>query len=77
MTWQELKEKAKRMGMLIVGANSMLKEHIWVKDNLCFYEGGNMVFDDVDVESRYIVASDLTPDQMYQIMKALQQKESK
>lgn len=72
MTWEELKEKAKKLGgILIVGANSMSKEHIWVRDNLCFYEGGNMVFDDVDVECRYIIASDLTPDQMYAIMEAL------
>lgn len=71
MTWKELCEKAKEMGMLIVGANSILKEHIWVRDNLCFYEGGNIVFDDTDVESRYIVASDRTYEQMYQIMEAL------
>lgn len=55
----------------------MLKEHIWVTDNLCFYDGGNVVFDDVDVESRHIVASDLTPNQMFTVMKALRRKESK
>lgn len=77
MTFEELKQEAKNMGMLIVEANSMLKEHIWVTDNLCFYEGGNIVFDDVDVESRHIVASDLTPNQMFTVMKALRRKESK
>lgn len=77
MQWSELCEKAKKMDMLIVEANSMLKEHIWVTDNLCFYEGGNIVFDDVDVESRHIVASELTPDQMFTVMKALRRKESK
>lgn len=71
MTWEELCEKAKKMGLFVVEANSMSKEHIWVRDNLCFYEGGNMVFDDVDVECRHIVASDLTTDKMYKIMRAL------
>ena len=44
MTWEELKEEAKKMGALIISASSTTPEHIWLGDYLCFYKNGRILF---------------------------------
>ena len=65
LSWEELKEEAKKMGALIY------------KDEICFeYDGGELYisyWNDGRVEADLtIIAQHRTPDQMLAIMKALQ-----
>ena len=71
MTWDKLKEEAKKMGALIVSASSTTPEHIWLGDYLCFYKNGRIEAEDCE-EFYFVLATDRTPDQMLAIMKALQ-----
>lgn len=75
MTWKELKEKAKKLEKLYVNAD--YDSYILVSQNgnyeMKFYEYGDIgVIYDWD-EDDFIIADNLTPDQMYQIMLALRQ----
>lgn len=83
MTWEELKEEAKKMGYEViigyVGDYSYEKIIAGRYKNVFFYRDGTMScpFNYVDEngyakEERTVMASFLIPDQMLAIMKALQ-----
>lgn len=65
MTWEELCEKAKE-----IGAEVYLNA-IYIGCYIKFDRDGSIWFDD-DCGGSYRAYTDRTPDQMYQIMKALQ-----
>ena len=65
MTWEELCDKAKEMGY-----------ELYCEDGLCYLENKNIdlsFFEDGQIEYMYggVISEDRTPEQMYQIMKAL------
>lgn len=64
MIWEELCEKAKELGAGIGESGTIYFSH------LEFYEDGSIYLNKLDEDT--LIASDRTPDQMYQIMKALQ-----
>ena len=67
MTWEELKEEAKKTTIYwnfysnITGTSEWITDHCW-----CFDKDGTVMF------NGEVVAHDRTPDQMLAIMKALQ-----
>lgn len=66
MTWTELCEKAKEMGYEqdnFLG-EALVKE---IRYTMAFYKNG-----DIECNYDYVIVKNRTPDQMYQIMKALQ-----
>ena len=67
MTWEELKEKAKEMGYFLEGYDEeVLYQYEPIETGLFFRQCGTITHSgDVIIENR-------TPEQMYQIMKALQ-----
>ena len=72
MTWDELKEEAKKMGY---NEEPILENGIvWITKkrlsfDLCFNNDGMVL---LDGDEEYILAKDRTPSQMLAIMKALQ-----
>ena len=62
MTWEELKDEAKKMGYDITGVGGLAIED----DVFTFWQDGKIAVDGV------CVSDDRTPDQMLAIMKALQ-----
>lgn len=68
MTWEELKEEAKKMGLkntIIEGTCIEIEDELWFD-----YDGG---FGISNGDGTYkIISNDRTPDQMLAIMKALQ-----
>ena len=79
MTWQELCEKAKKMGSeIVVGSIGKYTYEKIIKGKLCFYRDGEITcpytfineegYPEQDIVK---VADHRTPDQMYQIMEAL------
>jgi len=67
MTWEELKEEAKKMGYNVFDSVN-IKVASWIEtpdNNWCFDRDGTIMYDGL------VVAFDRTPDQMYQIMLAL------
>ena len=68
MTWQELKEEAKKMGYSLKGSFSYYDCEALCLDGLTFCENGMFFIDGFFGCFSY----DRTPDQMLAIMKALQ-----
>ena len=71
MTWEELKEEAKKMGALIGKSGAIYISH------LQFEEDGGIYVDPADYDLEELgecigISSDRTPDEMLAIMKALQ-----
>ena len=69
MTWEELKEEAKKMGLKV--------HRLWIIDKkewITYYENGTVDLDfEWDEQTRTLpLAKNRTPDQMLAIMKALQ-----
>lgn len=69
MTWEELKEEAKKMGLEV--------HRLWIIDKkewITYYENGNVDLDfEWNEQTRTLpFAKNRTPDQMLAIMKALQ-----
>ncbi len=77
MTWEELKEEAKKMGAEIIkGVVGDLTYEVIIFNHFRFYRDGVITYPDfLPLEDRHFVAKDRKPDQMLAIMKALQQKE--
>lgn len=73
MTWEELIEKVKDIKDIeikdLIQLSPMKSKYIYL-NGLYFYENG-----DVYAEGRVYLTRDRTPDQMYQIIKALTDKE--
>lgn len=74
MTWDELKEEAKKMGAEIIkGIVADLTYEVIVFNHFRFYRDGVITYPDfLPIEERHFVSKDRTPDQMLAIMKALQ-----
>lgn len=75
MTWEELCEKAKEMGLFVSEDNSMEPAYIRFGD-LLFTQKGQIILSDTDYDLdlccvNHLVRNDRTYDQMYQIMEAL------
>ena len=68
MTWDELKEEAKKMGYRCYGK---LSEKLTNGKYVFFQDSGNVFFTDKN-QLAICFATDRTPDQMLAIMKALQ-----
>lgn len=70
MTWDELKEEAKKMDTILFGGGKMGEIIAFIdaeKDaDIYFYESGRIEVGNM------VVARNRTPDQMFAIMKALQ-----
>lgn len=69
MTWEELKEKAKELGVTIssyINEDEVELEYIYCNDYIYLEEDGN-----ITTSTENIVAENRTPEQMYQIMLAL------
>ena len=71
MTWDKLKQEAKKMGALIGKSGAIYISH------LQFEEDGGIYVDPADYDWEELgeticISSDRTPDEMYAIMKALQ-----
>ena len=68
MTWEELKEEAKKIGYILnktcLGGESLNKGTMW------FTEHGEYYIE-IDGYTTYGLARNLEPDQMWQIMEAL------
>ena len=70
MTWQELKEEAKKMGYnLFESVNYKVADWIATPNNDWSFESDGTIMND-----GVVLATDRTPDQMLAIMKALQQE---
>lgn len=75
MTWEELCEKAKEMGLFVSEENSM--EPAYIKfGNLLFTQHSQIILSDTAYDLdlccvNHLVRNDRTPKQMYQIMEAL------
>ena len=71
MTWEELCEKAKEMGYKYWEGNPHL-----TGDDIQFFKNGTVYVyiyvEDYYYNNYYPIAWDRTPDQMYQVMEALQ-----
>ena len=71
MTWEELKEEAKKMGACVFDKGSIYFGHLQFDE-----DGGIYVdpahYDWTELDEGICVSSDRTPNEMYQIMKALQ-----
>lgn len=74
MTWEELKEEAKKMGAEIIkGIVADLTYEVIVFNHFRFYRDGEITYPDfLPLEDRHFVSKDRKPDQMLAIMKALQ-----
>lgn len=70
MTWEELCEKAKEMGYKVFTNCACERICCDYFNKLCFYKTGMITV--FDVQEFIDIADHRTPDQMYQIMKALQ-----
>ena len=68
MTWEELKEEAKKMEYVIYYDDRYEMCEELDKNGLCFYENGKIKTDIGDI----IVSENKSIYQMYKIMKALQ-----
>lgn len=66
MQWNELCEKAKEIGAGIGESGTIYFSQ------LEFYEDGSIYLNKAALDEDTLIAFDRTPDQMYQIMKALQ-----
>jgi len=74
MTWEELKEKAKKFNYYVEKTNDGI-EKIYGEEKLCwgdfqFFEYGYF-FIEYNEYSLYCLARERTPDQMWQIIQAL------
>ena len=73
MTWEELKEEAKKMGAEIIkGMVADLTYEVIIFNHFRFYRGVITYPDFLPLEDRHFVSKDRKPDQMLAIMKALQ-----
>ena len=75
MTWEELVEKAKEMGLFVSEDNSMEPAYIRF-GNLLFTKQGQIILSDTAYDLdlccvNHLVINNRIPDQMYQIMEAL------
>ena len=68
MTWEELKEEAKKLGYHFGYDDS--KEYL-IETDIAFTKGGT-IYIVLDEYKRYVLKRRRTPDQMLAIMKALQ-----
>lgn len=75
MTWEELKEKAKKMGGFICNASSIEQEKILYED-FVFYKNGTVRLDDTDEDGFctvvHTIKSGCSYDKMLMIMKGLE-----
>ena len=76
MTWEELKEEAKKMGAFIGSPSSIDVDYFRFGD-LIFNKTGKIILNDTSYDEdvcsvNHLIAIDRKPDQMLAIMKALQ-----
>lgn len=74
MTWEELKEHAKKLDGFIASASTLEPERIFL-DPFVFYKNGRVLLDETEQDCgcivMHVLANDRTPEQMFMIMEAL------